>query len=155
MQLLPSLLSELQAVCATFPDPRKGRGGNIAPTDFGLSAFAMFFMQSASFLAYQRTMEKGHGRSNCRTLFGIGRIPSDNYIRDFLDEADPALLQPCFERMEALLSEPRHLLDPARPHKSRRQPVNVEKIPTARIAGVAVVSFPFGVHRSIVLIRSR
>src|ERR1700734_3211377 len=106
MQLLPSLLSELQAVCATFPDRRKGRGGNIAPTDFGLSAFAMFFMQSASFLAYQRTMEKGHGRSNCRTLFGIGRIPSDNYIRDFLDEADPALLQPCFERMEALLSEP-------------------------------------------------
>ena len=101
-----SLLSELQAVCATFPDRRKGRGGNIAPADFGLSAFAMFFMQSASFLAYQCTMEKGHGRSNCRTLFGIGRIPSNNYIRDFLDEADPALLQPCFERMEALLSEP-------------------------------------------------
>ena len=62
MQLLPSLLSELQAVCATFPDRRKGRGGNIAPTDFGLSAFAMFFMQSASFLAYQRTMEKGPPR---------------------------------------------------------------------------------------------
>lgn len=106
MQLLPSLLSELQAVCATLPDRRKGRGGNIAPADFGLSAFAMFFMQSASFLAYQRTMEKGHGRSNCQTLFGIGRIPSDNYIRDFLDEADPALLQPCFERMETLLGEP-------------------------------------------------
>src|SRR5271168_2856787 len=106
MQLLPSLLSGLKVVCTTFPDSRKGRGGNIAPADFGLSAFAMFFMQSASFLAYQRTMEKGHGRSNCQTLFGIGRIPSDNYIRDFLDEADPALLQPCFERMEALLSEP-------------------------------------------------
>src|ERR1700689_244468 len=55
MQLLPSLLSELQAVCATFPDRRKGRGGNIAAADFGLAAFAMFFMQSASFLAYQRT----------------------------------------------------------------------------------------------------
>src|ERR1700682_784561 len=81
MQLLPSLLSELQAVCATFPDRRKGAGGNIAATDFGLSAFAMFFMQSASFLAYQRTMEKGHGRSNCRTLFGIGRIPSDLHPR--------------------------------------------------------------------------
>ena len=106
MQLLPSLLFELKAVCGTFPDPRKGRGGNIAAADFGLSAFAMFFMHSASFLAYQRTMEKGHGRSNCRTLFGIGRIPSDNYIRDFLDEADPALLQPCFERLETLLAEP-------------------------------------------------
>src|ERR1700722_11109 len=30
---------------------------------------------------------------------------------------------------------PRHLLDPAGPHKSRRQPVNVEKVPTSRIAG--------------------
>src|SRR5271154_1338941 len=106
MQLLPSLLSELQAVCATFPDPRRGEAATLRPPIFGLSAFAMFFMQSASFLAYQRTMEKGHGRSNCQTLFGIGRIPSDNYIRDFLDQADPALLQPCFERMEALLSEP-------------------------------------------------
>src|SRR6204780_1359624 len=106
MQLLPSLLSELHAVCATFPDRRKGRGGNIAPTDFGLSAFAMFFMQSASFLAYQRTMEKGHGRSNCQTLFAIGRIPSDNYIRGFLAEAAPALLQPFFEPRETLLAEP-------------------------------------------------
>ncbi len=106
MKLLPSLLSGLTAVCATFPDSRKGRAGNIEVTDFGLSAFAMFFMQSASFLAYQRTLEKGHGRSNCQTLFGIGRIPSDNYIRGSLDEADPALLQPCFERMETLLAEP-------------------------------------------------
>ena len=106
MQLLPSLLSELKSVCATFPDTRKGRGGNIEIADFGLSAFAMFFMQGASFLRFQRALEKGHGRSNCQTLFRIGRIPSDNYIRDRLDEADPALLQPCFERMETLLTEP-------------------------------------------------
>jgi hypothetical protein len=106
MELLPSLLSGLRAVCAGFPDSRKGRGGNIAMADFGLSAFAMFFMQSASFLSYQRALEKGHGRSNCQTLFGIGKIPSDNYIRDMLDEADPALLRPCFERLEGLLAEP-------------------------------------------------
>src|SRR5882724_4274365 len=99
MGLLPSLLADLKAVCAAFPDPRKGRGGNIAMADFGLSAFAMFFMQSASFLSFQRALEKGQGRSNCQTLFGIEKIPSDNYIRDMLDAADPALLQPCFERM--------------------------------------------------------
>ena len=63
-------------------------------------------MQSASFLAFQRSLEKGRGRSNGQTLFGIGKIPSDNYIRDMLDAADPALLQPCFERMETLLAEP-------------------------------------------------
>jgi hypothetical protein len=91
MQLLPSLLTGLRAACATFPDPRKGRGGNIAMADFGLSAFALFFMQSASFLSFQRTLEKGHGRSNCQTLFGIEKIPSDNYIRDMLDAADPVL----------------------------------------------------------------
>jgi hypothetical protein len=104
MELLPSLLSGLRAVCAAFPDPRKGRGGNIAMADFGLSAFALFFMQSASFLAFQRGLEKGQGRSNCQTLFGIEKIPSDNYIRDMLDGADPARLQPCFERMEQLLA---------------------------------------------------
>jgi hypothetical protein len=38
MKLLPSLLSGLKAVCAAFPDPRKGRSGNIAMADFGLSA---------------------------------------------------------------------------------------------------------------------
>ena len=106
MELLPSLLAGLRAVCATFPDPRKGRGGNIVMADFGLSAFALFFMQSASFLAFQRALEKGHGRSNCQTLFGIAKIPSDNYIRDMLDGADPALLRPCFERMEHVLAEP-------------------------------------------------
>jgi hypothetical protein len=106
MQLLPSLVAGLRAVCAGFPDLRKGRRGNIAMADFGLSAFALFFMQSASFLAFQRGLEKGHGRSNCQTLFAIEKIPSDNYIRDMLDAADPALLQPCFERMEQLLAGP-------------------------------------------------
>ena len=106
MEVLASLLSGLKAVCAAFPDPRKGRSGNIAMADFGLSAFAMFFMQSASFLSFQRTLEKGQGRSNCETLFGIEKIPSDNYIRDMLDGADPALLAPCFQRTEQLLVEP-------------------------------------------------
>jgi hypothetical protein len=75
MELLPSLLAGLRAVCASFPDVRKGRRGDIA---IALSAFALFFMQSASFLPFQRSLEKGHGRSNCQTLFGIEKIPSDN-----------------------------------------------------------------------------
>src|SRR6202521_4395449 len=87
MELLPSLLAGLHAVCATFPDPRKGRSGNIAMADFGLAAFALFFMQSASFLSFQRTLEKGQGRSNCQTLFG-GAIQSDALtLRIFRDMA--------------------------------------------------------------------
>jgi len=106
MEVLRSLLAGLKAVCGAFPDPRKGRSGNIAMADFGLSAFALFFMQSVSFLSFQRALERGHGRSNCQTLFSIEKIPSDNYIRDMLDAVDPDLLAPCLRRTEELLCEP-------------------------------------------------
>jgi hypothetical protein len=106
MSLLVCLLEELKRVCRTFPDAREGRSGNIEVEDFGLSAFSMFFMQSESFLSYQRALETGQKRSNCQTLFGIGKIPSDNYIRAMLDKADPALLQPCFDRLATHLGKP-------------------------------------------------
>ena len=49
-----------------------GEGGrNIENANFGLAAFSIFFMQSASFLAYQRALEMGQGRSNGQTLFEI------------------------------------------------------------------------------------
>ena len=106
MDLMPPFLSGLKAVCAGFPNPRKGRRGNIAVADFGRSAFAMFVMQSASFLFYQSVMRKGHSRSNCPMLFGIAKIRTDNYIRDMLYAADQTMLQPCFGRVETLLAEP-------------------------------------------------
>ena len=106
MELLPSLISGLKTVCAAFPDSRQGRTGNMAMADFGLSAFAMFFMQSVSFLAFQHRLEIGNGRSNCQTLFGIEKIPSDNYIRKMLDDVDPVLLLPSFTRVEQLVAEP-------------------------------------------------
>ena len=36
-----------------FSRERKGRGGTIEIADSGISAFAMFFTQSASFLAFR------------------------------------------------------------------------------------------------------
>ena len=65
--------------------------------DIGLSAFALFFMQSESFLAYQRGLEEGRKTSNCRTLFGMAAIPTDNHIRAMLDPVDPSHLQPAFD----------------------------------------------------------
>ena len=81
------------------PDPRKGRSGNIAMADFGLSAFALFFMQSASFLSFQRALERGQGRSNCQTL-SERENPFRQLYQGHLDGADPALLAPCFQRTE-------------------------------------------------------
>jgi hypothetical protein len=61
-----------------------------------MAAFSVFFMQSPSFLAHQRLFEAGHGCSNCASLFGIAKIPSDNHIRDMLDPASPTLRHPVF-----------------------------------------------------------
>ena len=41
-------------------------------------------------------MERDNSRSNCRTLFGVGRIPCDNRIRNLLDGRDPAAFDPLF-----------------------------------------------------------
>ena len=65
--------------------------------DIGLSAFSLFFMQSESFLEYQRGLEQKHMASNCRSRFGMAKIPADNPIRAMLDPVDPSHLQPCFD----------------------------------------------------------
>jgi hypothetical protein len=69
--------------------------------DFALAAFAPFFMQSPSFLAHQRHLETGQGRSNCQTLFGIRKIPGDSQIRAKLDAIEPALFHPMFADLVA------------------------------------------------------
>jgi hypothetical protein len=64
--------------------------------DIGLSAFSVFFMGSPSFLAHQRRLAEGHGRSNCQTLFSMTAIPTDVYIRQMLDGAPPEVFDPLF-----------------------------------------------------------
>lgn len=98
MSGLEERLAELSAVCASLPDRRKGplAAGRYAMADIGLSAFSLFFMGSPSFLAHQRHLAEGQGRSNCQTLFGISAIPSDNYIRLMLDGAPTAAFDPLF-----------------------------------------------------------
>jgi len=92
------LIGELREVCAGLPDQRKGprRDSDYSMADIGLSGFSFFFMGSPSFLAHQRALEEGHGRSNCKTLFGMAAIPSDNYIRLMLDGAKPATFDGLF-----------------------------------------------------------
>ncbi len=73
--------------------------------DIGLAAFSVFFMQSPSFLAHQKALEARRGRSNCASLFGMEKIPTDNHIRDMLDPVAPEALFGMFERtLEALES---------------------------------------------------
>ncbi len=98
MEILEGLLAGLRKACAGFPDSRRGKV-RYPMTDIGMSAFSLFFMQSESFLSFQRQLEQGHSTSNCQTLFGMAEIPTDNHIRTLLDQVPPDELQPCFDQM--------------------------------------------------------
>ena len=63
MLILAELLAGLKDVCGGFPDKRKGGDAGYSMADIGLSAFSLFFMQSESFLAYQRGLEEGQKTS--------------------------------------------------------------------------------------------
>jgi len=79
MEILESLLEGLRTVCAGFTDARRSSTADVdySMADIGLSAFSLLFMQGESFLSDQRRLEQGHGTSNCHTLFGMRKIPTD------------------------------------------------------------------------------
>ena len=101
MMILDGLLAGLKEVCSGFPDKRKTDAGIYTMADIGLSAFSLFFMQSESFLGHQRSLEEGRKTSNCHSLFGMAKIPTDNHIRSMLDPVHPSHLQPCFDQVLA------------------------------------------------------
>jgi hypothetical protein len=109
MSILESLITELKGLFSQFTDPRSHSPNlKYSIIDIVLSAFALFFTQSPSFLEYQRQMERQYASSNAQTLFGIWQIPSDNHIRDILDHTPARHLFPAFkshfERLRASLA---------------------------------------------------
>lgn len=92
-----AIVSSFRPVLESLPDKRTGKNSRYGMEDAALSAFSVFFTQTPSFLAYQRTMEQSKGRSNAQTLFGIHKVPSDNHIRDLLDAVKPEYVFPVFE----------------------------------------------------------
>jgi hypothetical protein len=91
-----TLLSFLTRAIDDLPDGRRGTNTQYSMHDFVMSAFAVFFCQSPSFLAFQTLMQKSRGMNNGETLFGIQKLPTDNQIRNMLDPVDPKLLRPVF-----------------------------------------------------------
>jgi len=74
MDVLETLFDGVRSACAGFPDRRRG-DVTYSMADIGLSAFSLFFMQSESFLSYQRGLEEGRKTSNYQSLFGMKAIP--------------------------------------------------------------------------------
>jgi len=60
------------------------------------SAFAAFFFQFPSLLRYMREMEDREKRSNVQSLFNVEGIPSENQLRNIVDEIAPSSVNPVF-----------------------------------------------------------
>ena len=93
---LDDITRQIRGTFEAFTDPRTGKNKKYKMTDAGLSAFAVFFMQSPSFLEYQRSLEQRRGENNARTLFGVHDIPSDNHTRNLLDPTPPSAVEPMY-----------------------------------------------------------
>ncbi len=96
MKLLGGHLTRLRECCATMLDPRSGKNCQYSMIDVGMAAFSVFFTKSPSFLAHQKLLAERRGLSNCLTLFGMKKIPSDNQIRNLLDPVPPEHFDPVF-----------------------------------------------------------
>jgi len=94
-----ALIQRWRTVASGLPDPRTGDNTQFEMADIALSAFAVFFTQCPSFLSFQQNMEQAQGRNNARSLFQVGRIPSDNHIRQTLDPVAPRHLFSLFDEL--------------------------------------------------------
>src|SRR5215207_3187403 len=92
-----SVMSHFREGWSNLPDMRKPNNHTkYAVADGVLAAFAVFFMQSSSFLAHQRLLQSKKGRSNARSLFQIEQIPSDPQIRNLVDRLSATYFQDDF-----------------------------------------------------------
>ncbi len=96
-EVFRTLLSFFSSAIEDLPDPRIGKNKHYRIRDIGMSAFAVFFCQSPSFLAFQRLMRQAHGIDNTATMFGVQQIPTDNQIRNVLDAIEPKLFRLAFK----------------------------------------------------------
>ena len=94
---------------AAFPDKRTRSNCHYSIEDAALGAFSIFFTQSPSFLAFQVNMQKNKGLSNAQTLFGMDEIPSDNHIRNLMDEVPPSEVYPMYHYIFDGIKESGHL----------------------------------------------
>jgi hypothetical protein len=102
---LDDITKQIRGVFEQFTDPRKGKNTSYTMVDAGLSAFSIFFMQSPSFLEYQRSLDQKLGKNNARTLFGVHDIPSDNQTRHLLDSTAPGQVKPLFSYLFKALNQ--------------------------------------------------
>lgn len=105
MTALEEIIGIIREEAKKLPDKRGNKHITYSMEDILLSAFGVFYFQSGSWLNFQRNMQNQAGRDNAKSLFGVNKIPSDNHIRDVLDDIGVDKLQAIFDKIYKLLLE--------------------------------------------------
>ena len=96
---------------SAIPDPRQQGKCNYNQHDILMSAFACMFFQDPSLLHFQKRLEQNHQRNNLRNIFNVQNIPSNNQLRDVLDEISSEALAPIFKDFYEKLRRHKHFED--------------------------------------------
>ena len=112
------LLEYIEAAIKGLVDPRQpSNATRYTLKDLVLGALTAFFMQSESFLEYQRQMKSRCGQDNAGNLFGITNMPTVEQIRNVLDGIKAQGLFKVFESVYRALREQGYL----RVYQTRRK----------------------------------
>lgn len=104
------LIVYLNQAILQMEDPRQtSNATKYSLKDAVLAAFSVFFMQSESFLDYQRYQESHQGNSNARSLFGMMSVPTAPQIRNILDGIPAPALSGVFHCVYQALKREGHL----------------------------------------------
>jgi hypothetical protein len=105
-----ALIAYLNRAIVAMKDPRKASNATqYSLKDAVLAAFSVFFMQSESFLEYQRHLESHHGTSNAQSLFGMMKVPTVPQIRNIVDGIPATALSGVFHWVYQALKRGGHL----------------------------------------------
>lgn len=95
----------INSTCAQFTDKRTGKNKQYTMQDIGMGAFSIFFTQSPSFLAHQIGFKSRIGISNAETIFNMTEIPTDNHIRNILDDVNPDQLHEVYDKTNHIFND--------------------------------------------------
>jgi len=96
---------------SAIPDNRQQGKCDYSQHDILMSAFACMFFQDPSLLHFQKRLEQKYQRNNLRNIFNVQSIPSNNQLRDVLDEISSEALAPIFKEFYEKLRRHKHLED--------------------------------------------
>ena len=87
----------MAACFSAIDDPRQQGKCEYSQHDILMSAFACMYFQDPSLLHFQIRLEQNQQRNNLKNIFNVQSIPSNNQLRDVLDEIPSEALAPIFK----------------------------------------------------------